>query len=98
MICFSPSSTLPSTDAIFVISFFSKNCLDSSRFFAIKAIDPSKRGAADISFVAPHIQAALDGLGVVGSGSHSEEETIDLNSLPIMTKRAAVLIYRLIYK
>ena len=67
-------------------------------FGAVKAIDPSKRGAADISFVAPHIQAALDGLGVVGSGSHSEEETIDLNSLPIMTKRAAVLIYRLIYK
>ncbi|MEE8161992.1 MAG: M20/M25/M40 family metallo-hydrolase [Acidobacteriota bacterium] len=64
-------------------------------FGAVEAIDPSKRGAADISFAAPHVQASLDGLGVVGSGGHSEEETVDLDSLSIMTKRAAVLIYRL---
>ncbi len=61
----------------------------------LEPVDPALRGAADVSFVAPHVDA-LDGLGPVGSGGHTTEETIDLRSLPIVTKRAAVLIYRLI--
>ncbi|MEM8500647.1 MAG: M20/M25/M40 family metallo-hydrolase [Pseudomonadota bacterium] len=57
-------------------------------------LDPSRRGAADISFVAPHSDA-LAGLGGYGEGEHSPKERLDLRSLPIVTKRAALLIYRL---
>ena len=60
----------------------------------IEAVDPGKRGAADISFAAQHT-AALGGLGVVGRGAHTPDETIDLGSIPVMAKRAALLIYRL---
>lgn len=61
---------------------------------SIEAVDPGRRGAADVSFVAPYIDA-LDGLGAVGSGGHTLEERVDLTSLPVVTKRAALLIYRL---
>jgi glutamate carboxypeptidase len=60
----------------------------------IQAVDPSRRGAADVSFVAPYVDG-LDGLGVLGSGGHTPNEAIDLRSLPIATKRAALFIYRL---
>ena len=56
--------------------------------------DPGRRGAGDISFVAPIIPG-LDGLGVFGSGSHSPSESVDLTSLPKQTARAALLMYRL---
>jgi len=58
------------------------------------ALDPSKRGAADISFVAPTTDA-LAGLGPYGSGGHTPDERVDLASLPLAIKRAALLIYRL---
>jgi glutamate carboxypeptidase len=57
-------------------------------------LDPSRRGAADISFVAPFADS-LDGLGAYGEGGHSPAERLDLSSLPIAVKRAAILIYRL---
>jgi glutamate carboxypeptidase len=63
-------------------------------FGAVEAVDPGRRGAADISFAAPYI-AGLDGLGVAGEGGHTIEEVVDLGSFPIVTKRAALLIYRL---
>ncbi|WP_417460067.1 M20/M25/M40 family metallo-hydrolase [Kordiimonas sp.] len=58
-------------------------------------LDPLRRGAADISFVAPHTDA-LAGLGGYGAGAHSPQEQLDLTSLPLATKRAALLLYRLI--
>lgn len=58
------------------------------------ALDPDLRGAGDSSFVAP-VVPTVAGLGVHGSGGHTQEETIDLASLPLQTKRAALLIYRL---
>jgi glutamate carboxypeptidase len=61
----------------------------------VEAFDPGARGAADISFVADRIEAGLDGLGPVGSGSHTVEERIDLRTLPVAAERAAVLMYRL---
>jgi glutamate carboxypeptidase len=64
-------------------------------FGEVEAVDPGERGAADISFVNAHVGAALDGLGVVGDGGHTVDERVDLESLPFMAKRAAVLIYRL---
>ena len=58
------------------------------------ALDPSRRGAADISFVAPYTDA-LAGLGALGSGGHTPNESLDLASMPLAIKRAALLIYRL---
>ena len=61
----------------------------------LKPLDPGKRGAADISFVAPHVDASLAGMGPDGFGEHSENEGLDLTSFPKTTTRAAILIYRL---
>lgn len=58
------------------------------------ALDPGRRGAADISFVAPYTDA-LAGMGAVGAGSHSPDESLDLATMPLAIKRAALLIYRL---
>jgi glutamate carboxypeptidase len=60
----------------------------------IEAVDPGRRGAADISFAAQYTDA-LGGLGVMGSGSHTPSETVDLTSIGVMTKRAALLMHRL---
>lgn len=59
-----------------------------------RPFEPSQRGAGDVSFVAQYVDA-LDGLGPLGSGSHTANERIDLESLRAATARAAVLIYRL---
>lgn len=61
---------------------------------AVEALDPGRRGAGDISFVAPYIDG-LDGLGALGAGAHSPEEQVNLAALPMQTERAALLIYRL---
>ncbi|MCH8865451.1 MAG: M20/M25/M40 family metallo-hydrolase [Proteobacteria bacterium] len=58
------------------------------------ALDPSRRGAADISFVAPYADG-LAGLGALGDGGHTPNESLDLRSMPLAIKRAAILIYRL---
>jgi glutamate carboxypeptidase len=60
----------------------------------VNASDPGERGAADTSFVAPYVNA-IDGIGVLGDGAHTDRETIDLESLKIATARTAVLLYRL---
>ena len=61
---------------------------------SLEALDPGRRGAADISFVAPFVDA-LAGLGLYGEGAHGPRETVDLDSLPAATQRAAILVYRL---
>jgi glutamate carboxypeptidase len=60
----------------------------------VQALDPGRRGAGDISFVAPFV-AGLDGLGASGAGSHTPDERVDLRSLEMQTERAALMIYRL---
>jgi len=62
---------------------------------AVEAFDPGKRGAGDISFVADNVDG-LDGLGTMGNGSHTPKENMDLTHFNDLTKRAAILIYRLI--
>ncbi len=62
----------------------------------VLAYDPGKRGAADVSFVAGYVDC-LDGLGTMGSGAHTPQETVNLNTIEALTKRAAILIYRLIH-
>nr|WP_271782938.1 M20/M25/M40 family metallo-hydrolase [Aquimarina algiphila] len=61
----------------------------------VEAYDPGKRGAADTSFVADYVDC-LDGLGTMGSGAHTPKETLDLTTFEALTKRTALLIYRLI--
>lgn len=61
---------------------------------AMEALDPGRRGAADVSFVAPYVDA-LSGVGADGSGAHAPGERIDLETLPLQVKRAARLNYRL---
>lgn len=58
------------------------------------ALDPLKRGAADISFVAPYADA-LAGLGGIGKGGHTPNESFEVDSMPRAVKRAAILMYRL---
>jgi glutamate carboxypeptidase len=61
----------------------------------VTATDPWKAGAADVSFVAARVAMALDGIGLAGKDDHTDRETADLAMLPGLTKRAAVLLYRL---
>ena len=58
------------------------------------AIDPLKRGAGDIGFVAEDVDG-LVGLGAAGEGSHAPGETVDLPSIDRQAKRAAILMSRL---
>ena len=57
-------------------------------------LDPLKRGAGDISFVAEDVDG-LVGLGAASDGDHTPDETVDLASLDRQAKRAAILMSRL---
>jgi glutamate carboxypeptidase len=57
-------------------------------------LDPVKRGAGDISFVAADVDG-LVGLGAAGDGSHAPGETVDIPSIFKQAKRAAILMSRL---
>jgi glutamate carboxypeptidase len=63
-------------------------------FGKIEALDPGARGAGDVAFVSQLIPG-LDGIGASGAGAHAPGESVDLASLPKVTKKAALLIYRL---
>jgi glutamate carboxypeptidase len=56
-------------------------------------LDPLKRGAGDISFVADKLDGLI-GLGAAGEGSHAPGETLEIKSLDRQTKRAAILMSR----
>ncbi|QAY80055.1 M20/M25/M40 family metallo-hydrolase [Sphingosinicella sp. BN140058] len=57
-------------------------------------LDPLKRGAGDISFVAGDVDG-LVGLGTFSTGDHAPGETVDLASIRRQAKRAAILMSRL---
>ena len=61
---------------------------------AMPELDPLKRGAGDISFVAQDVDG-LVGLGTASSGEHTPEETVDLGSIRRQAERAALLMTRL---
>lgn len=63
-------------------------------FGKVAAYDPGRRGAADISFVADYVDG-LDGLGSMGSGAHTPQETINLKTFNDLIQRTAVFLYRL---
>lgn len=56
--------------------------------------DPAKRGAADSSFVAADADT-LAGMGPWGGNSHAEGEWLDIPSIALQAKRAAILMTRL---
>jgi len=64
-------------------------------FGAVTAVSPDKAGAADVSFVASVVPMIIDAVGLKGTDDHSPAETADLRTLPIQTKRAALLLARL---
>jgi glutamate carboxypeptidase len=63
-------------------------------FGAVSGYDPGRRGAADISFVADYVDG-LDGLGTMGKGAHTPQETVNIKTMNALIQRTAVLIYRL---
>lgn len=64
-------------------------------FGAVEALDPGDRGAGDVAFVAD-LLPALDGIGIGGGdNSHAKGESAQIDTMPMLAKRAAILIYRL---
>jgi glutamate carboxypeptidase len=63
-------------------------------FAEMPELDPMKRGAGDIAFVAEYLPG-LAGIGATGEGAHAPGETVDLSAQPINTERDALLMYRL---
>jgi glutamate carboxypeptidase len=57
-------------------------------------LDPARRGAGDISFVAADVDG-LVGLGPASDGSHTDKEVVDIPSIAKQAKRAAILMSRL---
>lgn len=64
-------------------------------FGPVAAVDPRRAGAADVSFVAALVPAAIDGLGLMGTGGHTVDETADLATLGSQAKKAGVLLHRI---
>ena len=60
----------------------------------MRELDPARRGAGDISFVADQLDG-LVGFGTAGEGSHAPGETVDLRSFNRQIKRTGLLIGRL---
>lgn len=77
-----------------LLALFSKASQDLG-FGEVTAVDPSRAGAADISYVGDFVDMAIDGMGMGGANDHTINETGDLESMRIQAKRAAVLIHRL---
>jgi len=57
-------------------------------------LDPAKRGAGDISFVAQDVDG-LVGLGPASDGAHTPKEIVNIPSIFKQAKRAAILMSRL---
>src|SRR6056300_1597233 len=83
----------PSEGNIAVLEILSEVSQDLG-FGPVSAYDPSKRGAADISFVADYVDG-LDGLRTMGNNAHTPQETVNLKTMNALIQRAALLIYRL---
>ena len=57
-------------------------------------LDPLKRGAGDISFVAKDVDSYA-GMGPYSTGDHAPGEAVELASIALQAKRAAILMSRL---
>ena len=83
----------PTAGNLRLLELYSQVSSDAG-FGAVEAFPPGQRGAGDVQFVAPYLDS-LDGIGAVGSGSHSPNEDLELASIERGAIRAALLIYRL---
>src|SRR5690606_17878634 len=54
----------------------------------VVAVDPRQAGAADVSFIAAAVPMALDGIGLMGTGGHTADETADMTTLGSQARRA----------
>lgn len=79
-----------------ILSWFDRVSRDLG-FGSVRAVNPRDAGAADISFTAEHVEMAIDGLGLRSAGGHTIHETADPRTLPMQTKRVALLLYRIGY-
>lgn len=79
-----------------LLAYFSQVSEDLG-YGEVTAVDPSRAGAADISYVGDHVDMALDGMGMGGANDHTVNETGDLESMRVQAQRAAILIYRLVH-
>jgi len=61
----------------------------------VEPVDPSRAGAADVSFTSGRVAMAIDGVGMRGDGGHTVGETALLSWLPRQAQRAALLLSRL---
>ena len=61
----------------------------------MEPLDPVKRGAADISFVAGDVEGGINGLGPDSRGDHAPGEAVNIPSIWRQAKRAAILMSRL---
>lgn len=77
-----------------LLDYFNKVSIDLG-FGNVRAVNPRDAGAADISFTAPYVDMAIDGLGLGSAGGHTVNETADPRTISMQAKRAAVLMYRL---
>lgn len=77
-----------------LLEFFNKTSNDLG-FGNVTAVNPRDAGAADISFTAPYVEMAIDGLGPGSAGGHTVNETADPRSIAMQAKRTAVLMYRI---
>ncbi len=77
-----------------LLGYFNKVSNDLG-FGNVTAVNPRDAGAADISFTAPFVEMAIDGLGPGSAGGHTVNETADPRTISMQAKRAAVLMYRL---
>lgn len=62
---------------------------------SVAPVDPRNAGAADVAFTTGLVEMAIDGLGPGGGNDHTVDEWIDLPTLALQTKRAAILLHRL---
>jgi len=80
-----------------LLNFFDQVSKDLG-YGGVAAVNPRDAGAADISFTSGYVDMAMDGLGPRSANGHTVKETADPRTIPMQTKRAAILIYRLTRK
>jgi glutamate carboxypeptidase len=85
----------PSEGNAELLEIYSRASLDLG-FGRVVAVNPRLAGAADVSFTSGLVAMAIDGLGLSGSGGHTVDETALMSALPSQSKRAALLMYRLV--
>ncbi len=66
----------------------------SNKLLLIAHLARLRRGAGDISFVAPDVDG-LVGMGTASEDDHAPGETVDLDNIRRRAKRAAILMTRL---